>query len=335
MEHFGYRDAYTMIKHQFPNETPFTMRTFKKKQIELYGKELKSSSDISAMLCNLVAKGFLNRLPNKSEDGLQMYAMPLNPPELPPISEKTRKFFERRKIAAQNASYKRRWTAKLLLKVIDEKFPNNLIFSMDDLAREGKITSTSLGTMLRNLTTKGELKVMEKRGPQGRMLYRRLPLPEETQAPEQTQEKGSDLPVNFDAQPPAQETTQEEVENPINESIAPEKPIVTDDRPMRVPMSKEVLEALDIPLSILGEAVYNRMRDLILATYEYEKQVASRDREIDSLKKRMTEQFKTIEMLNSRIRQINDNNNKPNIPRPDAIAKLHEVAKFSTLRQKH
>lgn len=331
MEHFGYRDAYTMIKHQFPNETPFTMRTFKKKQIELYGKELKGSSDISAMLCNLVAKGFLNRLPNKSEDGLKMYAMPLNPPELPPISEKTRKFFERRKTEGQNMSCKRRWTAKLMLKVIDEKFPNNLIFSMDDLAREGKITSTSLGTMLRNLTAKGELKVMEKRGPQGRMLYQRLPLPEETQAPEQNLEKGSDLPVNSDAQLPAQE----QVENPMNESKAPEKPVVTDDRPLRVPMSREVLEALDIPLSILGEAVYNRMRDLILSNYEYEKQVASRDREIDSLKKRMTEQFKTIEMLNSRIRQINDNNNKPNIPRPDAIAKLHEVAKFSTLRQKH
>lgn len=304
--HFGYRELYVFLQKHFPDEKLFTCKMIYNLHKQEFGEELQTQDNMGATISNLVAKKMCGRSPDISEDGYVQYYFRKDAAPLPPARPVSAKR------SMPSSGPVERLTADKILAIIDEHFPNNQIFTLDDLKDKGNIDSTSIRTTINRLVKRKALELMAKRAHHGQYMFRRS-LPKE---PVPAPEKG---------------TTPEAESTPENDVRVIDDESGDDDKPSKYELTEDIMRLLHIPFDILGEAVYSRILELKRQVIHVEEELGKRDRHIEALQKRVYELNKQNENLNLHISRINLESRKPQ--RKDAIATLGQVAKFSTLKR--
>lgn len=304
----------------------FTNQDVYDDHIKEFGREISRKNTISARMCDLVNKGAIKRKRiAEGKRGVQ-YRLPENPRKLERPTNATLESIAKARSTIDTGG--KRLTAGKVMKIIEKEMPIGERFSIKQLIELDSITTSeaSLSQTIRRLVKRGELVRCKRRAHRGAILFRRR----EPETP--TPAADSQQTIVEQHQPPtAQTSAQAEDVTHVTDKLEAGK------GPDNIVLTKEIMDVLGIPIGLLGEAVYNRMRDLMLANYEHEKNIAAKDREIETIKKRMIEQYKIIENLNKHIVELNNEMRKPKNQQQDvsaAIGKLSEIARYSTLRKK-
>jgi len=304
-EHSIYAMVLEVIEANFPGEKPFDVKDLEEKFIEVFGEKLRDYKAFSAAIGNLVIKGIFARAGKVSSRGLKMYYKRADAPKYTPRPPRNRRI-----------------SSKEVLKCIDAHFPEQKPFFARDILGHfiGVASIALISDKLKRLADKiGTIERMQRNAFRF-MEYRRavfVPVPGKEYKQEAAPGAGQESP------PPA----------PKAEAPPPEKrpAMVSPGVAGNAELTREILEHANIPLSLVGEAIYTMIRDLNSQLRVYSESEAKMQREIDALKARIKEQYQQMEHLNIRIAALNREKQAP--LRPWAIGKLGDLAKISMLKK--
>lgn len=295
------RETYDIINKHFPNKKEFKVADLLEAIESEYGKGVRRNKDVGAAASHLVNVGLLNRI--KSFSGPGTYTT---------YQITGKKWEERLSAKRSRRAPTERLSQRHVIEIIKEKFGGNA-WSQEMLREALGLGSTVQG----RINTLIKRKLVEQAKSLGRArMFQLIVAEKENKAGVKTEQ-----PVETDS------------ERDRPKSIVPERKLrqFTVDKEDPAIISKDMLDFFDIPLSLLGDAIYLKIRDMKRHIISLEEREARLTRENESMSKRMTEQFKQIQALNNRIIQLNEEARRPKAG--DKTVKFGDIVRVGHLRK--